>query len=188
MWICMWRTNWMRLVWRLRWWMRLWMIGGRFASPWARRDSNKSALLTASPPPRWKTGRNSFTLLCLYIPLLTQAMCVLGWQTHWLCSGPDSGKTYWSGEEEEQGRSVRQTLPGGCTHFFYAVFLTQDGFIIENDEPSCPCCFRWRTTSGCLWTHWSRTPPLTLRPRRTWHSRPRALGPSAFCQTSLSEL
>lgn len=46
----------------------------------------------------------------------TEAMHVPGWQTHWLCGGPDSGQAYWSGEEEEQGRSVSQTLPGGDTN------------------------------------------------------------------------
>lgn len=66
--------------------------------------------------------------LCLLIPPLTLSVCVCvsGWQTHWLCGWPDSGQTYWSGEEEEQGGSVSQTLPGGVTS---AAFLTQAGFI-----------------------------------------------------------
>lgn len=48
----------------------------------------------------------------------TEGSYFSGWQTHWLCGGPDSEQTYWSGEEEEQGGSVSQTLPGRVMNDF----------------------------------------------------------------------
>lgn len=44
--------------------------------------------------------------------------------------------------------------------------------------------YRWRTTFGCLWTAWLRTPPLTLKPRRTWRCSKRALDPVVLSATS----
>lgn len=49
---------------------------------------------------------------------LTLRLCVSGRQTHRLCSGADCGEAYRSGEEEEQGWSVSETIPGGSTEYF----------------------------------------------------------------------
>lgn len=43
---------------------------------------------------------------------------------------------------------------------------------------------RWRTTCGCLSIAWLRTPPLTLRPKRTWHCSRRPSGPLVLSVTS----
>lgn len=120
MWICMWRINWMRLASPWKWWMKRWMIGGRCALPWVRKDSNKSALLTASLPPRsshqdqqWYSKSNNKRKSQEWNRFSFESMYVSGWKTYWLCGGPDCGQTYRSSEEEEQGRSVGETLPGG---------------------------------------------------------------------------
>lgn len=47
------------------------------------------------------------------------------------------------------------------------------------------CVCRWRTTCGCLWTVWLRTPALTLRPKKTWHYSRRISVPPALWVTSL---
>lgn len=48
------------------------------------------------------------------------------------------------------------------------------------------CLCRWRTTCGCSWTAWLKTPRLTLRPKRTWHCSRRVSGPLVLSATSSS--
>lgn len=68
---------------------------------------NSIATTKVSKSQQWRTGWNKFLLfasMCTHSTSNTEY--VSGWQTHWLCGGPDSVQTYWSGEEEEQGRSI----------------------------------------------------------------------------------
>lgn len=85
---------------------------------------NSIATTKVSKYQQWKNGRGGLSKHGKEWKWVsnTEGMYVSGWQTHWLCGGPNSVQTYWSGEEEEQGRSVCQTLPGRVTDDFMEYF------------------------------------------------------------------
>lgn len=165
------------------------MSGGRFASLWARKGSSRSALSTVSPLPRCPIisqvphcRRTMFNQTTCNTERARVCFRVADTSTMWWTRLWLNLSKSWRRRTKRECRSNHSRWGYGCSVCSSSWFR---GTRVKNGLlSSC----RWRTTSGCLWMRWSRTRPLTPRPRKTWHSRPRALGPNVLCQTSSSGL
>lgn len=107
----------------------------------------------------------------------TLTMWLTRWLEGWLKSWRRRTKLGWQSSHSRYSLSLIvktagaavTNIPLWCYYYCYCLLVE---YITEHARSFS----RWRITCGCLSIAWLRTPPLTLRPKRTWHCSRRTLG------------